>query len=183
MNYNRISCRKPQMALARNSITITIAVISLPVFLSLLRCITGALVPFSVLQLPRKFYEVFIAWHVALFLLFLIGYYRYTWCINTYTSGCEICLFVAAGIRAVERLVRIVRMVVRSSTAVVTLPSFLTQMVNTYQSMLELSRSKRAWRIFVFPTVCWRLWKNHPFWSVGVNRISIRSSISHLNKI
>ncbi|KAF7557228.1 hypothetical protein G7Z17_g761 [Cylindrodendrum hubeiense] len=68
-----------------------------------------AIWPASVLVVRQKAYELFLVTHQVLALLFLIGFYYHIWYCFTYNWGYEIWMFIASGIWALERLVRIIR--------------------------------------------------------------------------
>ncbi|KAH7386044.1 ferric reductase-like protein transmembrane component 4 [Pyrenochaeta sp. MPI-SDFR-AT-0127] len=121
-----------------------------------------ALLPFSLLQIRQKFYEFFIISHVALSLLFLIGYYYHIWYVYTYNWGYEIWMFVAAGIWALERLIRIGRMAFQGSrTAVVTV---IPDVDGEYVRIEVEGKVLEAGVAYLcFPTLSWRFWETHPF--------------------
>jgi len=129
-----------------------------------------AIVPFSLPIIRKLFYEFFLVSHVALSLLFLVGYYYHIWYVYTYNWGYEIWMFVAAGIWAVERLVRVCRMVVRgSSTAIVTvIPDTDEEYIKIE---IEGKDLKGGVAYLCFPTLSWRFWETHPF--------SVSGSIPH----
>ncbi|CAO2658290.1 Nn.00g060130.m01.CDS01 [Neocucurbitaria sp. VM-36] len=121
-----------------------------------------ALLPFSLLKIRQKFYEFFIVSHVALSLLFLIGYHYHIWYVYSYSWGYEIWMFVAAGIWALERLIRICRMAFQgSSTAVVTvIPAVDSEYIRID---VEGKHLKAGVAYLCFPTLSWRFWETHPF--------------------
>lgn len=83
-----------------------------------------AILPSSVLAVRQAMYEFFVASHVVLSLLFIIAYYYHIWYVYEYNWGYEICAFMAAGIWAMERLIRMVRIAWRGyRTATVSLVS------------------------------------------------------------
>jgi len=121
-----------------------------------------ALIPFSLLKFRQQFYEFFIVSHIALSLLFLVGYYYHIWYVYTYNWGYEIWMFVAAGIWALERLIRIGRMIFQgSSTAVVTvIPDADSEYIKLD---IEGKDLKAGVAYLCFPTLSWRFWETHPF--------------------
>jgi NAD(P)H-flavin reductase len=121
-----------------------------------------ALLPFSLLVVRQKFYEFFIISHVVLSLIFLIGFYYHIWYVYTWSWGYEIWMFIAAGIWAVERLIRIGRMMFQGlKTAVVTVvPGTDGEYVRIEVEGKEL---KSGVAYVCFPTLSWRFWETHPF--------------------
>jgi hypothetical protein len=119
------------------------------------------MVPLSVLAVRRRFYEFFLASHQVLALIFLIGYYYHIWYCFTYDWGYEIWFFIAAGIWALERLVRVVRVVMHGPrTAVV---SFVEGSNNEYMRITIDGVSTAGVVYLNFPTVSWKFWETHPF--------------------
>lgn len=121
-----------------------------------------ALIPFSLLKIRQKFYEFFIVSHVALSLLFLIGYYYHIWYVYTYNWGYEIWMFVAAGIWAFERFIRIGRMAFQGScTAIITvIPDVDEEYIRID---IEGKDLQTGVTYLCFPTLSWRFWETHPF--------------------
>ncbi|UPX19240.1 uncharacterized protein EKO05_0009509 [Ascochyta rabiei] len=121
-----------------------------------------AIVPLSLLKVRQQFYELFIISHIALTLLFLIGYYYHIWYVYQYNWGYEIWMFVPAGIWALERLIRIGRMVFQGSqTAIVTL---IPNADNEYIRIdIEGKALTEGVAYLCFPTLSWRFWETHPF--------------------
>ncbi|KAF2819037.1 ferric reductase-like protein transmembrane component 4 [Ophiobolus disseminans] len=121
-----------------------------------------AIIPFSLLKLRQKFYEFFIVSHIALSLLFLVAYYYHIWYVYTYNWGYEIWMFAAAGMWAVERLVRVGRMALRGSST--TVVSVVPDTDGEYiQLEVEGKDFKAGVAYLCFPTLSWRFWETHPF--------------------
>ncbi|KAH9878301.1 hypothetical protein J1614_003518 [Plenodomus biglobosus] len=121
-----------------------------------------AIVPFSLLQLRQRFYEFFIVSHIALSLLFLIGYYYHIWYVYEYNWGYEIWMFVAAGIWALERIARICRIASHGSCTGV--GSVIPDTDHEYIRIDIESKEIRDGVVFLcFPTLSWRFWETHPF--------------------
>ncbi|KAF5011799.1 hypothetical protein FDECE_2089 [Fusarium decemcellulare] len=124
--------------------------------------------PTSLLIVRQKAYEVFLATHQVMALLFLIGYYYHIWYRYEYNWGYEIWMFVASGIWALERLVRLVRMAGRSlRTADV---STIDGSDGDYLKIVIDDVSVHGVAYLCFPTLGWRFWESHPF--------SVASSLS-----
>ncbi|KAJ8112844.1 hypothetical protein OPT61_g4885 [Boeremia exigua] len=121
-----------------------------------------ALIPFSLLIVRQRFYEFFVISHIFLSLLFLLGFYYHIWYVYTWNWGYEIWMFVAAGIWALERVVRIGRMVVQGTkTATVTvIPGTDSEYIRVEVDGKQL---KSGVAYICFPTLSWRFWETHPF--------------------
>ncbi|KAF5845498.1 hypothetical protein GGP41_003126 [Bipolaris sorokiniana] len=121
-----------------------------------------ALIPFSLLTIRQKFYEFFIISHVVLSILFLLGFYYHIWYVYAWSWGYEIWMFVAAGIWALERLIRMTRMVFQGSkTAIITvIPETDCEYVRIE---VEGKQLKSGVAYICFPTLSWRFWETHPF--------------------
>lgn len=116
----------------------------------------------SVLWVRQRFYEFFLASHIAMALLFLLGYYYHIWYVYGYSWGYEIWMFVAAGIWASDRLARLVRMAFQGSrTAIVTVAE------DTDGEYLRIDVQGKylthGVAYLCFPTLGWRFWETHPF--------------------
>lgn len=121
----------------------------------------------SLLIVRQKLYEVFLASHVVLSLVFIIGYYYHIWYVYTYNWGYEIWAFVAAGIWATDRLLRLARIGFRGyRTATVSLvPGTDGEYLRIDIDKAQLSEGVAY---LTFPTLGWRFWESHPF-SVAFN--------------
>lgn len=126
-----------------------------------------AIFPSSLLIVRQKLYEGFLASHVLLALFFLLGYYHHMWYLYKYDWGYEIWMYVAAGIWAADRVVRLVRTIVRGyRTAAVSLaPGTDGEYIRIDIEGINLSEGVAY---LSFPMLGWRLWESHPF-SVAFN--------------
>lgn len=121
-----------------------------------------ALLLSSVLWVRQKLYEVFLASHIAMALLFIIGYYYHIWYVYGYDWGYEIWIFVAGGTWGADRLARLVRMAIQGSrTATVTV------IEDTDGEYLRIDVQGKyltgGVAYLCFPTLSWRVWETHPF--------------------
>jgi predicted ferric reductase len=122
----------------------------------------SALTLTSLLVVRQRLYEFFLASHVVLSLLFIIGYYYHIWFLYKYNWGYEIWIFVAGGIWGVERLARLARMAWQGfRTATV------TSIADTEGEYLRIDiegvRLHSGVAYLCFPTLGWRFWETHPF--------------------
>lgn len=116
------------------------------------------IVPGSMLQVRRRFYEFFLAWHVIFFLLAMVGcclhiYYRYD-----FQWGYENWIYMALAIWGFERGMRILRFARHGiRTAQVSI-------VDDEYIKLEIPGIAAEGDVYLyFPTLTWRVWENHPF--------------------
>ncbi|KAK3346083.1 ferric reductase like transmembrane component-domain-containing protein [Lasiosphaeria hispida] len=126
-----------------------------------------ALFSSSLLVFRQKLYEFFLASHVALSLVFLVGYYYHIWYVYTYSWGYEIWMFLAAGIWATDRLFRLARIALHGyRTAVV---SLLPGTDGEYLRIdVEGTHLGEGVAYLTFPTLGRHFWESHPF-SVAFN--------------
>jgi predicted ferric reductase len=130
-----------------------------------------AIFPSSMLLVRQKVYEVFVASHVVLALLFIVGYYYHIWFCYQYKWGYEIWAFIAAGIWATDRLLRLGRIAWRGyRSATVS----LVQGCDGEYLRLDIENAQLGEGVayLTFPTLGWRFWESHPF-SVAFNSSEI----------
>jgi predicted ferric reductase len=111
----------------------------------------------------QKLYELFLASHVVLSLLFIIGYYYHIWFLYEYKWGYEIWIFIAGGIWGVDRLARLVRMALRGNRT-----ATVTSIQDTDGEYLRIDVEgvllhDGGVAYLCFPTLGWRFWETHPF--------------------
>tara|TARA_R110002060_G_scaffold9310_5_gene13897 strand:- start:751 stop:2178 length:1428 start_codon:yes stop_codon:yes gene_type:complete len=130
-----------------------------------------AMLPFSHLWVRQKFYEFFLLTHIALSLLFLIGYYYHIWFLYTYNWGYEIWMFIAGAIWGLDRVIRVIRMALQGSrTAIV---AAMKDVDGDYIRIdIQGTELKGGVAYLCFPTLGWHFWETHPF-SVAFNPGSI----------
>lgn len=121
-----------------------------------------AMIPFSLPLVRRRLYEFFIVSHIVLSLLFLVGYYYHIWYVYGYKWGYEIWMFIAAGLWALDRFLRLVRMGIQGSRTAI-----ITVIPDTDDEYLRIEIEGRNYGSCVaylcFPTSSWRFWETHPF--------------------
>jgi len=123
-----------------------------------------AIFPSSLLTVRQLFYEFFLVSHFILALVFIIGYYYHIWYVYEYAWGYEIYAFIAAGIWATERLLRIVRIAFRGgyrSATVTTVAGSDGEYLRIDVEGVELGEGVAY---LTFPTLGWRgFMESHPF--------------------
>lgn len=116
------------------------------------------LFPLSVLPIRKRFYELFLAWHVVISILIIVGCYYHIIFEFAHQWGYETWIWICMAIWGFDRVLRLLRLIrygVRRAevTAIddeyirVTIPDIIT--------------SGHAY--LYFPTLTWRIWENHPF--------------------
>ncbi|SPO04648.1 related to FRE1 - ferric (and cupric) reductase [Cephalotrichum gorgonifer] len=122
----------------------------------------SAILPFSLLWVRQKFYELFLASHIVLALLFIIGYYYHIWYCYEYKWGYEIWMFIAGGIWGADRVLRLARMAFHGScTAVIT--AIEDSDGEYFRIDVQGKHLKHGVAYLTFPTLGWRFWESHPF--------------------
>jgi len=121
-----------------------------------------ALFLFSLLWVRQRFYQFFFASHVVLALLFVLGYYYHIWYCYKYNWGYEIWIFIAAGIWAADRALRLGRLAFHGSRTAV-----LTAIEGTdgdyFRIDIENKYLKHGVAYLCFITLDWHFWEAHPF--------------------
>ncbi|EWC45685.1 hypothetical protein DRE_05246 [Drechslerella stenobrocha 248] len=120
-----------------------------------------ALWPFSLLAIRQKAYEFFLASHVVLAALFIIGYYYHIWYCFQYKWGYEIWAFIPIAIWATDRIWRLARMFYHGwRTARVT----TVEGSNGEYLRIEIDGTQVDDVVYLcFPTLSWAFWQTHPF--------------------
>lgn len=124
-----------------------------------------AIVPTSLPVVRRKVYEFFVASHVLLSLLFIIGYYYHIWYCYEYRWGYEIWAYIMGTIWGAERLARLARLVrpalAGARTATVTIvPGTDDEYVRIEVEGIHVADGV----VYLgFPSLSWRVWESHPF--------------------
>ncbi|KAG5662823.1 hypothetical protein KAF25_005241 [Fusarium avenaceum] len=121
-----------------------------------------AILPFSLLIVRQKMYEFFLASHIVLSLLFIVGYYYHIWYVYEYNWGYEIWIFVAGGIWGLDRVLRLARMAWQGSqkATISAIPD-----VDGEYIRIEIDGKPLEGGVayLAFPTLSWRFWETHPF--------------------
>ncbi|KAF2210465.1 hypothetical protein CERZMDRAFT_60697 [Cercospora zeae-maydis SCOH1-5] len=120
------------------------------------------LLPTSILPIRRKFYELFLAWHVVIAFFVLIGgYYHVVLCFG-HQWGYETWLLIGFACWAFDRTVRILRIARNGMrTGQITI-------IDEDYIRLDIPGVSAAGQAYLyFPTLTWRIWENHPFTVTG----------------
>jgi NAD(P)H-flavin reductase len=123
------------------------------------------LIPFSILPLRQKLYEAFLASHIVLALLSMIGcmlhiFYRYEW-----QWGYQTWVWIAFAFWVFDRfLARPLRLMQNGvKRAQVTL-------IDDDYLQIMIPRAEGEGHVYIyFPSLTWRVWENHPFSVAGIS--------------
>ncbi|TDZ22658.1 Ferric/cupric reductase transmembrane component B [Colletotrichum orbiculare MAFF 240422] len=122
----------------------------------------SAIPVFSLQWVRQRFYEFFLASHVVLSLLFIIGYYYHIWYVYEYNWGYEIWIFIAGGIWGADRVFRLVRTFwqgLRWATV-----TTVDGVDGEYLRIEVEGKQLDSGVVYLgFPTLTWRPWETHPF--------------------
>ncbi|KAF5025721.1 hypothetical protein F66182_2188 [Fusarium sp. NRRL 66182] len=135
-----------------------------------------AILPFSLLIVRQKLYEFFLASHIVLALVFIVGYYYHIWYLYGYSWGYELWIFIAGGIWGLDRVIRLARMAWQGSR-MATISAISD--VNGEYIRIEVDGKplEDGVAYLAFPTLSWRFWETHPF-SVASSGSSVSESSS-----
>jgi hypothetical protein len=117
------------------------------------------LMPLSILPLRKKLYEAFLASHVVLAVLSMIGcmlhiYYRYEW-----QWGYQTWVWIAFAFWLFERFVARPLRLTRNGVK----RAFVTVIDDDYLQIDIPGVEGDGHAYLYFPTLTWRVWENHPF--------------------
>ncbi|KXJ94173.1 hypothetical protein Micbo1qcDRAFT_220768 [Microdochium bolleyi] len=128
-----------------------------------------AVFPTSLLVVRQRAYEFFLASHVVLSLLFLVGFYYHIWYCYEYRWGYEIWMFVASALWAVDWVVRAGRVLVQGfRTGAVVKTATVNVVEGTDGGYVRIrvdgvELRDGGFAYLYFPTLGWKFWEGHPF--------------------
>lgn len=134
------------------------------------------LLPMSILKFRQAAYELFLALHIILAVLSLVGcYYHIIWRFD-HQWGYETWIVMASVIWGFDRAVRILRM----SWFGLRMAS-ITAVDDDYVR-IDIPRIRANGHVYLFfPTLSWRVWENHPF-SVAASAVPPTTSAPSLDE-
>jgi hypothetical protein len=116
------------------------------------------LFPTSVSLIRRKFYEAFLAWHIVVSILVVVGCYWHIVFEFQHAWGYELWIIISIAVWAFDRVARCMRMARHGlKTAEVTLVD------EEYVRVTVRGVTGSGYAYLYFPTLSWRVWENHPF--------------------
>ncbi|KAL2830323.1 ferric reductase [Aspergillus cavernicola] len=116
------------------------------------------MLPASILPIRRKFYELFLAWHIFFFLVAMTAAFLHIYFRFSFSSGNENWIYVALAIWGFDRIFRILRL---SRHGIRT--AHVSIVDDDYIKVEIPGVSARGHVYLYFPTLTWRVWENHPF--------------------
>ncbi|KAF2687480.1 ferric reductase-like protein transmembrane component 4 [Lentithecium fluviatile CBS 122367] len=116
------------------------------------------LLPTSIMYFRQKAYELFLAWHVALSILTIVGCYYHILLRFAHQWGYESWIYTAMAVWGFDRIMRMLRMA-RNGLRTAT----ITKIDDDYVRVDIPSVAATGHAYLYFPTLTWRVWENHPF--------------------
>jgi hypothetical protein len=116
------------------------------------------LFPLSVLPFRKKFYELFLLWHIVIAILVIAGTYWHIVFDDQHQWGYETWIIITMGFWAFDRVFRFLRLVkdgVKTAEVTVIDHNYIRVCVP------DVHRNGHAY--LYFPTLTWRFWESHPF--------------------
>lgn len=116
------------------------------------------LLPSSVLYIRHKAYELFLAWHVALSVLTVVGCYYHILCRFAHQWGYETWIWAAMAVWGFDRVMRMLRVGKNGLRHAI-----VTKVDDDYVRVDVPGVAATGHAYLYFPTLTWRVWENHPF--------------------
>ncbi|KNC99104.1 uncharacterized protein SPPG_06049 [Spizellomyces punctatus DAOM BR117] len=127
-------------------------------------------IPASVLPIRRKVYELFLSSHIVLAILALVGCYLHIYHRFKHQWGYETWIYVAVGIWAFDRLLRLARLFYMGGFK----RAYVTAIDDDYYQVDIPGVDASGHVYFHFPTLStWRFWESHPFSVAGLRCPSV----------
>ncbi|KAI4953946.1 hypothetical protein J4E91_001655 [Alternaria rosae] len=118
----------------------------------------AVLLPTSIGLIRRKAYEMFLAWHIIISILVVVGCYWHVVFEFQHAWGYETWIIIAMGVWAFDRVARWLRIARHGlHTAEVTI------LDDEYVRITVPGVATSGYAYLYFPTLTWRIWENHPF--------------------
>ncbi|KAF9741500.1 hypothetical protein PMIN06_007313 [Paraphaeosphaeria minitans] len=114
--------------------------------------------PSSVLSIRHRAYELFLAWHVALSTLTIVGCYYHILFRFAHQWGYETWIWAAMAVWGFDRVLRMFRMAKNGLRSAV-----VTKVDDDYVRVDVAGVAATGHAYLYFPTLTWRVWENHPF--------------------
>jgi DMSO/TMAO reductase YedYZ heme-binding membrane subunit len=112
----------------------------------------------SIYPLRRSMYELFLAWHIALSILIVVGCYLHILYRFQHQWGYEVWMFVAMAVWGFDRVMRVAKLA-RNGLKTAT----VTTIDENYVRVDVGGVFGDGHAYLYFPTLTWRVWENHPF--------------------
>ncbi|RBQ80709.1 hypothetical protein VDGD_06992 [Verticillium dahliae] len=129
------------------------------------------IIPFSVLPLRQRLYEIFHAAHIVLAIITIVGcWYHIIWRYER-QWGYEAWVLMAIGIWVFDWFVRVVRVVQNGVKT-----AYVTKIDDDYLRVDIPGLDSHGHVYLYFPTLNWRLWESHPFSVIGNSNLGSGSA-------
>lgn len=116
------------------------------------------LFPISVLPIRKKFYEIFLAWHIIISILVVAGCYWHIIFEFPHNWGYETWIYICMAVWGFDRVFRVVRLARNGIKN-----AHVTIIDDEYIRVTIPNVTTSGHAYLYFPTVTWRIWENHPF--------------------
>ncbi|KAJ4295254.1 hypothetical protein N0V90_007265 [Kalmusia sp. IMI 367209] len=116
------------------------------------------LLPGSILYIRHRAYELFLAWHVALSILTVVGCYYHILFRFSHQWGYEVWIYAAMAVWGFDRVMRMLRMARNGLRSAI-----ITKVDDDYVRVDVPGVAATGHAYLYFPTLTWRVWENHPF--------------------
>lgn len=116
------------------------------------------LLPTSILPIRQKVYELFLAWHVVISILIVVGCYYHIIFEFSHRWGYETWIWIVMAVWGFDRVFRMLRLLrggIQRAEIVTVDDEYLRITIP------DVISSGHAY--LYFPTLTWRVWENHPF--------------------
>jgi len=135
----------------------------------------AVLLPFSISPLRKRFYEIFLVWHVALSVLVVAGCYLHIYYRFELQWGYQYWIIVTIAVWGFDRLMRFLR-IARNGVRTAEISS-----VGEDYLRIDIKgvASGMGHAYLYFPTITWRIWENHPFSVAATILPSIKDTVVH----
>ncbi|KAJ6444494.1 EVI5-like protein [Purpureocillium lavendulum] len=130
-------------------------------------------IPFSILPIRRRWYEIFLVGHIVLAILAIVGSYWHIVHLYKHQSGFDLFIYSTMGIWGFDRLLRMAR-VARNGLK----RAYVTKVDDEYIRVDIPGVEGHGYCFAYFPTLSWRPWENHPFSIINYTRDQDDSSSS-----
>ncbi|KAJ6441443.1 putative PTR2-Di-and tripeptide permease [Purpureocillium lavendulum] len=116
------------------------------------------LIPFSILPIRRRWYEIFLVGHIILAIVAIVGAYWHIVHAYQHRFGFDLLIYSTMGIWAFDRFVRISR---ASKNGIKR--AYVSRVDDEYIRVDVPRVEAHGYCFAYFPTLSWRPWENHPF--------------------
>lgn len=125
-------------------------------------------IPASILPIRQRLYELFLASHIVLAILALLGCFLHIWYRYALQWGYDTWIYIAVAIWLFDRLARVARATLGRSGGLKR--AHVTDIDGEYYRIDVPSVVVRDGHVYLhFPTISgWRVWENHPFSVAGI---------------